>query len=143
MTVVLETEGSRQRHIRLTRDATHRGIFEGTVSNLPDGEYTVWLATPVLDDGPVPASFTVEAPPGEKARLEMDASDLKKAARISSGKFYTIENANRLPQDLPEGRQVRIKSLPPRPVWNSSLLATLFVAMLAGEWLLRKKTGLM
>jgi hypothetical protein len=39
--------------------------------------------------------------------------------------------------------QVRIESLPPVPIWNSSLLAGLSVVLIATEWLLRKRSGLL
>ena len=73
----------------------------------------------------------------------MDAADLRRAAKATEGKFYTLETADRLLEELPAGRQVRIQSLPPKPIWNSPLLAALFVAAIVGEWLLRKRYGLM
>jgi hypothetical protein len=73
----------------------------------------------------------------------MDAADLKFAADETRGKFYTLETADRLLKDLPRGRQVRIESLPPQPIWNSWKLAALLVVLLTGEWLLRKKAGML
>jgi hypothetical protein len=37
---------------------------------------------------------------------------------------------------------VRIEALPPEPIWNSPLVAALFVALLGSEWMLRKRWGL-
>ena len=85
----------------------------------------------------------VKPPPGEMARLEMDAAELRLAAKISDGRFYTMKNIHRLRHHLPRGRRVRIESLPPQPVWNSPWLAAAFVGLLIGEWLLRKKAGLL
>lgn len=143
VTVVLEREGSKRRQITLHRDTTNRGVFEGTASNLTDGNYRAWVATPTLDGRPPSQRFAVVAPPGEQARLEMDAADLRAAAKTSQGKFYTIDTSRRLLKDLPRGRQVRIESLPPTPIWNLPLWAALFVVLIVTEWLLRKRVGLL
>jgi hypothetical protein len=143
VTVVLEHEGSRRRQLTLRRDAAERGIFEGSAVNLPDGAYRAWLAAPTLEGQPPAQQFSVLAPPGEEARLQMDAADLRQAAKTSEGKFYTIETAGRLADDLPRGRQVRLASLPPTPIWNSPLLAALFVGLIAAEWIIRKRGGLL
>ncbi|MCY2995751.1 MAG: hypothetical protein NTY19_49070 [Planctomycetota bacterium] len=143
VTIMLEREGSQRRQIKLHRDAVSRGIFEGAVSNLAEGSYNAWVATPTLPGKPASQRFTVVAPPGEQARLELDAADLQQAAKVTQGKYYTIRTADQLVKDLPRGRQVRIESLPPTPIWNSSLWAGLFVALILTEWLWRKKAGML
>jgi hypothetical protein len=143
VTIVLEREGSPRRQIQLHRDAANRGTFEGAVTNLAEGSYHAWIAAPSLPGKPAAQRFTVVAPPGEQARLEMDAADLQQAARLTQGKYYTIRTADQLAKDLPRGRQVRIESLPPTPIWNSSLWAGLFVALILTEWLWRKRAGML
>lgn len=140
--VMLEQEGGKRRRITLRRDAARRGVFEGLATDLPEAQYRAWVAAPTLEGKPPSQRFSVVAPLGERARLEMDAADLKFASEQSRGKFYTLETADRLLKDLPRGRQVRIESLPPTPIWNSWKLAALFVSLLAAEWLLRKKAGM-
>jgi hypothetical protein len=71
--------------------------------------------------------------------LELDAAALKEAARISGGKYYAWSEAGRLADELPRGRPVRIDSSPAEPVWNRWPVAALFVALLTGEWLVRKR----
>lgn len=143
VTVLLESENNQRRQLTLHRDAASRGVFEGLAGNLPDGKYRAWIATPALTGQPPSQRFAVVAPPGEQARLEMDAADLQAAAKTSQGRFYNIWQAGDLLGDLPSGRQVRIESLPPVPIWNSSLWAGLFVALITSEWLLRKRAGLL
>ncbi len=140
--VMLEQQGGKRRRVTLRRDAARRGVFEGLVTDLPEGQYRAWVASPTLEGKPPSQRLTVAAPLGERARLELDAADLKFAAEQTRGKFYTIATADRLLEDLPRGRQVRIESLPPQPIWNSWKIALLFVALIAAEWLLRKKAGM-
>ncbi len=141
VTVIVERDSGRRRRITLHRDALRRGVFETSVTHLPDGSYRAWVSVPILPGKPPARRFTVLPPPGERARLEMDATDLKRAAKVSRGKFYTIQTARRLRSDLPRGRQVRIETLPSTPVWNSPWLAGLFVILLVSEWLLRRRLG--
>jgi hypothetical protein len=118
-------------------------VFDATVTNLPEGAYRAWIVSPPAEENTVAWSFQVVPPPGEQARLMMDARDLRLAAETSEGQFYSLATAQRLPQELPAGQQVRIESLPPTPVWNSPLLAGLFVLLLVSEWLGRKRVGWM
>lgn len=142
VTLILESDGNPRRQLVLHRDAVNRGVFDGTAADLPDGKYRAWIAAPSVG-GPSPSQrFAVVSPPGEQARLEMDAADLQAAANTSQGRFYTWPTAGRLLADLPPGRQVRIESLAPTPIWNSPVWAAVFVALIAAEWLLRKRAGL-
>lgn len=143
VSLMLERPGSPRRTITARRTADARGVFEATLTNLAEGRYRAWLAAPSLEGEPPAKEFRIVAPPGEQARLEMDAAELKSAAKLSAGKFYTFTTAGTLLDDLPPGRQVRIESLPPRPLWNSPLLAGVFVLLLVVEWLARKKAGML
>lgn len=142
VTVVLEREGNRRINLTLRRDAANRGIFEGSAGNLADGKYRAWMASPTLEGQPPRTEFVISSPPGELARLQMDAGEMRQAAQKSAGKYFTYSEADDLAASLPKGRQVRIESLPPQPLWNAPVLAGAFVALLTGEWLLRKRWGL-
>ena len=139
--VVVEQEQGRRQRVKLTRDLARRGIFEGSVSNLAEGSYRTWIAAPTVENQPPSDEFVIVPPPGERARLAMDAADLRQAAKTSQGKFYDLKSAARLLDDLPAGRQVRFETLPSTPVWNSAVLAGLFVFLLTVEWLLRRRLG--
>lgn len=143
VTVVVQREGSERRSITLTRNSSDRGVFEGSAAQLPDGQYRAWVAAPTPEGQPPSRQFSIVAPPGELARTQMDIAELREAAKISVGKVYRFQDAAKLLDDLPRGRQVRIESLPPRPIWNAPLLAGLFITLIAAEWLLRKRVGLL
>lgn len=139
--LLLEHQQGRRRRVNLVRDSVRRGVFEGTVGNLAEGTYRAWVVVPRIEGNPPSWQFRVVPPPGEQAKLVMDADELKQAAQTSEGRFYTFQTADRLPDDLPRGRQVRLESLPPEPIWNSPLLVILVVALLVTEWLLRRRIG--
>ncbi len=143
VTVQLEQRGGRRRTLTLERDALQRGVFRTSLSELTEGEYRVWLATPTLEGQPPSARFAVTAPRGEAAYTELDLEELQQSAKVSRGKFYTPANAERVLADIPEGRQVRIQALPPQPIWNSPVWPALIVILLSLEWLLRKKGGML
>lgn len=161
VTVVLERDQGERRSITLRRDSLNRGTFTATVTNLADGDYRAWVASPTLENkaqpgatdnanstgGPPFHRFTIVPPPGEQARLEMDSADLKLAAQKTQGHFYTLHDVDDLRDDLPRGRQVRIASLPPVSIWSwwpiPLAFGALFVALITIEWLLRKRLGML
>ncbi|MEQ8788345.1 MAG: VWA domain-containing protein [Pirellulaceae bacterium] len=152
VTIVLERQGGRRQQVNLRRDAASRGIFEGAVANLVEGTYRTWVASPTFEGNPPAFRFAVVAPPGEHARMEMDSTELRRAANASRGEFYDIATVDKLLGDLPRGRQVRIQSLPPTHVWSLPNLPTLFdiwllpaafVGLIVLEWLLRKRAGML
>jgi hypothetical protein len=146
--VVVEGEGGQRRQVTLHRHAAERGLFDGSAGSLPEGRYRAWVAAPTVSSAPAAASFAVVAPPGELAKTPMAAADLREAAKVSLGKYYTMTAdtsamAGKLLSDLPRGREVRIESLPPRPIWNAPVVAGLFVGLIVVEWLVRKRAGLL
>ena len=127
----------------LLRNSSAPGVFDGSIDGPAEGLYEVVLAEPQVPGEPPTARFTVVAPPGELARLEMDAAALSYAAEVSRGKFYTFADAQRLLSELPAGRCAPLASLPPIPLWNRWWLLTAFLACIICEWILRKRKGML
>lgn len=143
VTVVLERPGSTHQQVRLRRNATNRGVFEGLVTGLGDGGYHARMATPTLPGQAPAADFLVLAPPGEFERLEMDTAELNRAAEETRGRSYRFETAGKLLAQLPPGRQVPIESLAPLKLWNQPPVLVALLAVLVTEWLLRKRKGML
>jgi hypothetical protein len=127
----------------LRRGSGARGVFEGTFSNPTDGQYHLWVAAPSMPGEAPAADFRVVAPPGERARLQTDTTELRRISAETKGRFYTIQTAGKLLDELPEGRQVKTEPLPPIVLWNHWLLAPLLLGLLVSEWLLRKWGGML
>jgi hypothetical protein len=142
VTVVVEQSGGKTQRIALRRTAAGRGVFETLLDRPAVGSYHVWLAAPVMEGQSPSADFAVLPPPGEFAEIRMDAAAMRRAAEISGGRYCTLDNADRLLDDLPTGRPVPIESLPPRPLWNRWPALAVFLALLVAEWTLRKRRGM-
>lgn len=143
VTIVLERAGQKNQRVKLQRNATNRGIFEGALSDVMDGRYHAWIATPTLEGKAPSADFLVAAPPGELERVQMDAAELKRAAEETRGHFYRLAQVDRLLDDLPPGHQVPIETLPPEVLWNRWWLLACFLSLIVSEWLLRKRQGML
>ena len=141
--VVVEREGQKNQRIMLERNATNRGIFEGSFSDALDGKYHAWIASPTLEGKAPSTDFLVTVPPGELERVQMDAGELKRAAEETRGRFYRIAEVDRILDDLPLGHQVPIETLPPEVLWNRWWLLLAFLALAVSEWMLRKRKGML
>ena len=100
------------------------------------------MAVPALEGRAPAVDFTVAPPPGEFARVRMDAAEMRQAAEETKGRFYSVLAAKDLVADLPEGRQVPIETLPPHAAVEHVAGLALVLALLVGEWLLRKRGGM-
>ncbi len=143
VTVVIDREQGNRRKMVMRRETGERGMFVGRIGQLTEGKYRAWLATPTLDGEPPATVFRVLRPDQEMTRKQMDEADLRLAAKISRGGFYSPHQVDQLINDLPMGRQIRVQSQPAEPLWNSSWWAALFLLLLTGEWLLRKRAGML
>jgi hypothetical protein len=143
VTVVIEAAGQPRRRVVLRRNRAVENVFEASLADLPEGRYEVLLTDPPLPGNPPATRFAVAAPPGEFARLEMDAAALSATAQITRGKFYTIANADRLLADLPAGRRVPVENLPPISIWNRWWMIAAFLVAITAEWILRKRKGML
>jgi hypothetical protein len=74
----------------------------------------------------------------------MNRPDLERAALVSRGRFYTLADADRLPEELPPLPRVTLNQpRPPWPLWNHPTVFGLAMVLVTGEWLLRKRQRLL
>ncbi|MFO0904904.1 MAG: hypothetical protein U0939_18000 [Pirellulales bacterium] len=142
-TVVVQADEGGPQTATLRRESAERGEFTATLPPLAEGMYRVWLAAPETTGDPPAARFVVTAPAGEQTRLTLDAETLRQASSLTQGRYYALADADRLENDLPRGRQVRIEPLPSAPLWNRWPVAALVITLLTAEWLLRKTSGML
>ncbi len=142
VSIVVEQKGSKSHRVTLQRHATNRGVFEGVLSQPTEGSFHAWIASPTLPGAAPATDFVVVAPPGELEMLQMDATELRRAAEETKGRYYTFASASRLQDELPEPRPIPIETLPPLPLWNRWPILLLFLVLIVGEWITRKSHGM-
>ncbi|MGL6094371.1 MAG: hypothetical protein ACRC7O_01040, partial [Fimbriiglobus sp.] len=130
--------------VRLAKVDGTRATYQTLLTRTPEGDYRFSLADPA-DPGTSPrAEAKVLPPPGERERLEPDRPALMRAAAESRGKFYTLADAENLPDDLPEATRMPLdQPVPPVPLWNHAAMFALIVALFAAEWWLRRAERLL
>ena len=143
VTVELEQIGRQTQKVQLHRSESGRGRFEAVLNNLPAGGYHAKMILPALPGPRFRNRFRHLAAANPKwPILQMDATAMQQAAEMTKGHYYTFKDAAHLVDDLPEGRPVPVESLPPVPLWNRWPLLALILGLLIGEWLLRKRKGM-
>ena len=69
---------------------------------------------------------------------------MERAAEETHGRFYTLADADRLPDDLPAGARVSLNTpQPPQLLWNHAGVFGLALLLVGTEWFLRKRKHLL
>ncbi len=140
--VRIESAGGQQVTIPLAPRPGESHTWEGTATRLPLGVQT---ATLITDDPAAPApscTFLVELPNRELRDRKIARTDLELAAKISQGSFFMFADAEDVPAAIPRRQAVRLTQSRPIPLWNRGELLVLLILLLAGEWVLRKRSRL-
>jgi hypothetical protein len=143
VTALVNSTGQPSRRVTLHRNSQIPALYDGSITELKDGEYEVVLLESAVVSKSPPARFSVVAPLGELARLEANTKALAEAAETTRGKYYTLADADRLWADLPAGRPVLMQNLPPITIWNRWSILAAFLSCLTSEWILRKRMGML
>jgi hypothetical protein len=139
VTVMVDRKGEGRQSVKLTRLREAPTMFEGQLPRLTEGSYHAWISQPAFNEAPPSTDFRVEAPLRELQRRGMDKADLQLAAKQSNGRFYTLDDVDSLPAEIPLGTPIPLQTDNPIPLWNRWELLSLFATFLTGEWILRKR----
>lgn len=141
--VMIEKPGTPPRKVELRRKSQAGSLFEGQVSQLPEGSYHAIVTQPSVGKAPPSADFRVDVPTREISRLQMDQSELKSTAEMTHGTFLRWNEGEKLSEVIPPGRPITLRSEDPITLWNHWLGLTLFMMSLTTEWILRKRNRLL
>jgi hypothetical protein len=140
----------RPQTLKLARQEGARAVYEGWVSRTREGKY---LFEVELEDGKKGSKLTAECevrpPEDEMERLSTDLANMTRAVELQAsigirGGVYTLDKANNLLNDIPEGIRTRLDNpRPPVLVWNYVLVFLLVLFLLTSEWILRKRKHLL
>jgi len=140
----LDTAMETQASLLLEGRGQHPGEYEGSLVGLGPGEYE---ATVVADRmgaivGRDTTRFTVETYSIEFANTSQDIAFLRELAQRSGGSYESIAAVDNWAAKLPRAPQpVLLRS--EIEIWNTKTLFLLFVLVLATEWFMRKRRGLL
>jgi hypothetical protein len=133
--------------LQLTKVEGSIATFEDQFKQTREGKYRFRLQSPDMstnDNEKPSAEAMVELPPGELDRLRMNYQEMTQAAELTQGRFYTLSNADALPDEVPPGSAISLSSPhPPERLWNNWLLFGWVMFLLTSEWLLRKRKHLL
>jgi hypothetical protein len=130
--------------INLTPNQELPGIYNGTATNLPAGNYRVkvfanGVPREMLD---IETEFNVSAKPSvELNEKSADVVSLKRLAESTGGKYLSeseLPNLIDLLQPYSQGKIIETETM----LWQSYYWFVPVVILLAIEWLLRKRLGL-
>ena len=140
LNVQVQKKNGGPRTITLKSSPAAKMIFEGTIPQPSEGEYTIKLLPPPVLQGEVPTTtFVVDPPAGEIEAVQLNRPELLRVAELTGGKFYTPETSESILKDLPKAQKVPLDTDPPIPLWNTWPILALFTALITAEWIIRKR----
>jgi hypothetical protein len=127
--------------VRMSPTPGRPGVFSAEWTPPRPGRYRAAVRAPG-GGAVVEAAFEVEDTSPERRDPELNRELLQRVARASGGAYLELADLNSLPQRLPDRGERRV-SRSERPLWDAPLPLALFSLFLVGEWLLRKRAGLL
>jgi hypothetical protein len=140
LSVSLRREGEEVSRPRL-EGTDETGWYDGVLYPRQPGRYSVAWRVP--EGGAVVEPFEVRLPEAELADVRMNGEAMAEAARLSGGRYLRPQDLATLPDAVPDLSRQTVEPGPLKPAWDTPLLLALLVAMLAGEWALRKALNLL
>ncbi len=138
--VSIERKGQGSRKLTLKSTPNSKNLFEGVLAQAVEGEYEVRLLPPPVLEGGIPTTtFRVDPPAGELEQTQMNQPELRQAATVSGGKFFSPVDFDGIYDALPKPQKVPLDTDPPIPLWNTWPVLALFLTIVVLEWVLRKR----
>lgn len=137
--------GSEQRDITLS--SLGNGRYYGTIAGLPKGDYSFAGAAELAGKrlGEDNGRFSIGEISIEYQNLKMNIALLKTIAERTGGKFYLPSEASKIKEDIEKHKSYNSRSSKQRSdvmIWNLPYLLGLAILLLAIEWLIRKRSGM-
>lgn len=136
--VVIEGPDGRATTVALTPLPAAPDVLEGTVRPEMPGRYHIRASGLEGLPRPLAADFRVEASDAEMRRRAIDEADLRIAAEISRGRYYSVAQLDRLAEDLPTARPILLGLVARRPLWNRWEWLVPLAGLLSAEWIIRR-----
>ncbi len=143
--VQLAGEDGRVTPIELANVDPEEGLFEGTIRTGLPGTYQVWIEDPAgREPGRLsPKSFRVQVPRLEWENPVLARDTLEAIAAATHGEYFGLDEVEEALAAVKGEVRERPRGEPSRAeLWSSFPALLAFLALLAAEWILRKKYNL-
>lgn len=117
------------------------GIFEGTLPLRQTGDYRLQLLAPESSEL-AERRFSVEIPEREFVEPRMNRELLERVTQETGGRLLRLNQLDQLPTLLPDVSERTIVPGTSRSLWDNGWFLSLFVLILAIEWIIRKRAYL-
>ena len=140
---IVVDEAGKRKELKLEQVLGKDGLYTGRFIPNQYGEYTVTATGSLAGEnlGEQQTLFEVKASYAEFSNAELNTALLKTLAEGSGGKYYAMEEAAQLVNQIPlvESATSKITDV---DIWNIPLIFGVLIALLGFEWFLRKRGGL-
>ena len=140
---IVVDEAGKRKELKLEQVLGKDGLYTGRFIPNQYGEYTVTATGTLAGEnlGEQQTLFEVKASYAEFSNAELNVALLKTLAEGSGGKYYAMEEAAQLVNQIPlvESATSKITDV---DIWNIPLIFGALIALLGFEWFLRKRGGL-
>jgi hypothetical protein len=128
--------------VPLRRAAEEPGLFEAWLHGLEPGTYRAWLSAPERLPRPEIAFDVVGYPrEADPDQPQADIEELEAAAAISGGRHTSVVSAHRLLAELPQAKPFTLRTVRHLTLWDHPLAWSVVLFSLVGEWLARRRFG--
>ena len=133
----------RMTEMPLTFAVDRDGEYRASFTTAQDGLYDIAVEAARGKDAPQRARAFVRAAPDDREYFDaaMRPTFLARVAEDTGGRFYTPSTVSTLPEDITYlGRGVTV--VQEKDLWDMPVVLLLLVALVGGEWALRRRWGL-
>lgn len=142
VTAELERTDGQRFPVRLEPVPGAAGIYSGEWQASLPGAFKAVLRGPGGQRSESVTNVVVEESSLELDQPEQNEALLRRVANLSGGKYLLWSEAAALPEMIPDRRQ-EVSTRVEHSLWDAPLPLVLFVFCLVGEWVLRKRKGLL
>ena len=140
---IVVDEAGKRKELKLEQVLGEDGHYTARFIPNQYGEYTVTATGTLAGEslGEQQTLFEVKASYAEFSNAELNVPLLKTLAEVSGGKYYAMEEAAQLVNQIPlvESATSKITDV---DIWDIPLIFGAVIALLGFEWFLRKRSGL-
>ncbi|MYH82563.1 VWA domain-containing protein [Candidatus Poribacteria bacterium] len=140
---IVVDEAGKRKELKLEQVLGEDGLYTARFIPNQYGEYTVTATGTLAGEslGEQQTLFEVKASYAEFSNAELNVPLLKTLAEVSGGKYYAMEEAAQLVNQIPlvESATSKITDV---DIWDIPLIFGAVIALLGFEWFLRKRGGL-